>query len=100
MIKFNGFDEGGVVLTKECVVHSYADLPRKGLGKSMDGVGLDEPVIIPQSAAIEGVTWGYTEAEIERRAYELKCDVKWMELPPKNVSDERVFQMWFSASQT
>jgi len=53
-------------------------------------------VIIPQSAALEGVIWGYTEAEIERRAYELKADIKWMELPPQNAADERKVQMWFS----
>ena len=67
----------------------------KGLGKSMESVGINEPVIIPQSAALEGVIWGYTEAGIERRAYELKAEIRWMELPPQNAADERKFQMWF-----
>lgn len=96
MIKFGGFDKDGHALHIACVTHRYSDLPMKGLGKSMERVGIDEPVIIPQSAALEGVTWGYTEAEIERRAYELKAEVMWMELQPKNTADERRFQMWFS----
>lgn len=96
MIKFGGFDKDGQALHIACVTHLYADLPRKGLGKSMEGVGIAEPVIIPQSAAFEGVTWGYVEAEIERRAYELKAEIKWMELPTQNADDERKVQMWFS----
>lgn len=96
MIKFGGFDKDGQALHIACVTHRYSDLPMKGLGKSMESVGIDEPVIIPQSAALEGVTWGYTKAEIERRAYELKAEVKWMELPSQNAVDERKFQMWFS----
>ena len=96
MIKFGGFDKDGQALHIACVTHSYSDLPMKGLGKSMERVGIDEPVIIPQSAALGGVTWGYTEAEIECRAYELKAKVKWMELPPQNAADERRVQMWFS----
>lgn len=96
MIKFGGFDKDGQALHIDCVTHRYSDLLMKGLGKSMESVGIDEPVIIPQSAAHEGVIWGYTEAEIERRAYELKAEVKWMELPPQNAAEERKFQMWFS----
>jgi len=89
------------VLDEKCrkgctLAHRYSDLPMKGLGKSMESVGIDEPVIIPQSAALEGVIWGYTKAEIERRAYELKAAIKWMELPPQNTADEQRFQMWFS----
>ena len=95
MIKIGGFDKDGQALHVASVTHRYSDLPMKGLGKSMDSVGIDEPVIIPQSAALEGVTWGYTKEEIERKAYELKAEVKWMELPPQNVADERKVQMWF-----
>ena len=61
-------------------IHRYSDLPMKGLGKSMDSVGLDEPVIIPQSATLEDVIWEFTVAGIERRAYELKAETNWMEL--------------------
>jgi hypothetical protein len=68
----------------------------KGLGKSMESVGIDEPVIIPYSAGMDTIIWDYTKAEIERRAYELKAEVKWMELPPQNTSDECKVQMWFS----
>lgn len=96
MIKFGGFDKDRQVLHVVCTTHRYSDLPMKGLGKSMESVEVDEPVIIPQSAALEGVTWEYTKAEIERRAYELKAEVKWMELPPQNAADERKIQMWFS----
>lgn len=96
MIKFGGFNKDGQASHTACVAHRYSDLPMQGLGKSMESVGIDEPVIIPQSAALEGVTWGYTEAEIERRAYELKAEVKWMELPSQNATDERRVQMWFS----
>ena len=95
MIKFGGFDKNGQALHIAWVTHRYSDLPMKGLGKSMESVGINEPVIIPQSAALEGVIWGYTEAEIERRAYELKAEIRWMELPPQNAADERKFQMWF-----
>lgn len=95
MIKFGGFDMSGHVLFIACVTHQYSDLPMKGLGKSMDIVGLYEPVVITQSAALDRVTWGYTEAEIERRAYELEAKVNWMVLPPQNANDERKFQMWF-----
>lgn len=96
MKNIGGFDKDGQALHIACVTHHYSDLPMKGLGKSMDSVGIDEPVIIPQSATFEGVTWGFTEAEIERRAYELKAKVKWMELPPQNAADERKIQVWFS----
>jgi len=99
MIKFGGFDKDGQALHIACVTHRYSDLPMKGLGKSMEGVGTDEPVIIPESAALEGVIWGYTEAEMERRAYELKAEIKWMELPLQNAANERKFQMWFSNPQ-
>jgi hypothetical protein len=96
MVKFGGFDKDGQVLHITCTTHHYSDLPIKGLGKSMESVGIDEPVIIPQSATLEGVIWGYTKAEIERRAYELKADIKWMELSLQNTTDERRFQVWFS----
>ena len=96
MIKFGDFDKDGQALHIACVTHRYSDLPMKGLGKSMEGVGVDEPVIIPESDRLETITWGYTEAEIERRAYELKAEVKWMELTPQNDTNERRFQMWFS----
>lgn len=96
MIKFGGFDKDGQALHIACVTHHYFDLPNKGLGKSMESVGIYEPVIIPQSAALEGVIWAYTEAEIKRRAYELKAYVKWMELPLQNYADEHKVQMWFS----
>ena len=68
----------------------------KGLSKSMEGVGVDEPVIIPQSAGLETIIWDYTKAEIYCRAYELKAEVKWMELTPQNDTNERRFRMWFS----
>jgi len=96
MIKFGGFDKDGQALLIACVTHRYSDLPMKGLGKSMEIVGIDEPVIIPQSAGLETIIWDYTKAEIERRAYELKSEVKWMELPPQNSADEPKVQMWFS----
>lgn len=96
MIKFGGFDKDGQALHIICVTHRYSDLPMKGLGKSMGSVGIDEPVIIPQSAALDDVIWGYTKTEIERRAYELKANVKWMELPQQNAADERKIQMCFS----
>jgi len=96
MIKFGGFDKNGQALHIACVTHRYSDLPMKGLGKSMGSVGIDEPVIIPKSAGLETIIWDYTKAEIERRAYELKVEVKWMELPPQNAADEPKVQMWFS----
>jgi len=96
MIKFGGFDKDGQVLQIPCVTHHYSDLPMKGLGKSMDDVGIDEPVIILQSVVFQEVTWDYTKAEIERRAYELKAEIKCMELSSQNAYDERKFQMWFS----
>lgn len=96
MIKLRGFDKDGQALHIACVTHRYSDLPMKGLGKSMENVGIDEPVIIPQSAGFETIIWDYTKAEIERRAYELKAEVKWMELPPREIGSERQFQMWFS----
>jgi hypothetical protein len=96
MIKFGGFDKNGRALHIACVTHSYSDLPMKELGKSMESVGIDEPVIIPQSAVLETIIWNYTKAEIDRRAYELKAEVFWMELPPQNTADERKVQMWFS----
>lgn len=89
---------GGQVLHTTCVTHHYSDLPLKGFAKSMEGVGVNEPVIIPQSAVLEDVIWRFTKAEIKRRARELKAEVKWMELPPKNAFDERKVQMWFSNS--
>jgi hypothetical protein len=46
MIKFGGFDKDGQVLLIPCVTHHYSDLPMKGLGKSMDDVGIDEPQFI------------------------------------------------------
>jgi len=96
MVKFGGFDKYGQALHISCVTHNYSDLPMKGLGKSMDSVGIDEPVIIPNSAGIETIIWDYTKAEIERRAYELKAEIKWMELPCKNSYDQQNIQMWFS----
>ena len=96
MIKFGGFDKYGQALHIACVTHRYSDLPMKGLGKSMESVGIDGPVIIPQSAGLDTIIWDYTKAEIERRAYELKAVINWMELPPRNADDERKFQMWFS----
>lgn len=96
MIKFGGFDKDGNITHIECVAHHYSDLPMKGLGKNMESVEIDEPVIIPYSAAYDSVIWGYTEAEIKRRAYELKAEIKWTDLPPQTSSEERKIQMWFS----
>ena len=96
MIRFDGFDEKGNVMTSPCNSHLYSTLPNKGLGRSMEGVGLNEPVIIPKSAAIEGVTWGYTEAEIYRRQHELQAEINWMELPLFGTDEEPKIQMWFS----
>lgn len=93
MVKFGGFDKNGQALHIACVTHRYSDLPMKGLGKSMESVGIDE---LAQSAGLETIIWDYTKAEIERRAYELKAEVKWMELPPQNATDERKVHMWFS----
>jgi len=93
MIKFNDFDKDGHISR---VTHLYSDLKMKGLGKSMESVDIDEPVIIPQSAVLDAVIWDYTKAEIKRRACELKAAVNWVELQPQNVSDEMKIQMWFS----
>ncbi len=96
MIQFGGFDKNGEVVHVNCITHNYSDLPMKGLGKSMEAVGINEPVIIPQSAGLNNIIWGYSKAEIERRAYELNAEIYWMELPCLNASDETKIQMWFS----
>lgn len=60
MIKFGGFDKYGQALHIACITHRYSDLPMKGLGKSMESVGIDEPVIIPYSARMNTIIWDYT----------------------------------------
>ena len=100
MVKFKGYDKDGNVLYEDCVVHYFDDLPMKGLGKSMEGVNINEPVIISQSAALDDVIWGYTKAEIERRAFELGANIMQMELPMKKASDELKIQIWFSKRST
>jgi hypothetical protein len=97
MIKFVGYDEKGNAMHEACVTHLYADLPGKGFARSFEGVGIDEPVIILESQVVlNPIGWGYTQAEIERRAYELDADTNWMELPARNLSDYGRVQMWFS----
>lgn len=96
MIKFEGFSKDGDVIIKPCVTHHYHNLPMKGLGKSMESVGIDEPIIIPQSAGLDNITWGYTEAEIDRRAYELQAEINWLELPTQSSTNKRKFKVWFS----
>jgi len=95
MVKFEGFDKNGKIKVSDCKTHHYADLPMKGLGKSMEGVGIDEPVIISQSAGFDQTISDYTRAEIERRAEELDADVKWKEMMRQKSYDEPMFQMWF-----
>ena len=98
MVKFEGFDKRGEVIFSKCTTHYYHDLPMKGLGKSMDGVGIDEPVIIPQSVGIDLTDltiWGFTKAEILRRAKELGADVKFKEMVDENPNDGTKTQMWF-----
>lgn len=99
MVKFEGFDENSKALHTTCITHYYSDLPMKGLGKNMENIGIGEPLYIPQSAAFDSIIWRYTEAEIERRAYELNAEVKWMELPLQNIADECKYLMWFSNSE-
>lgn len=85
------------LISVNCVTHNFENLPMKGLGRSMEGVGLYEPVIICESITLlNGLVWGYTEAEIERRAAELQAAINWMELPSDSCADARKFQMWFS----
>ena len=98
MVKFEGFDKNGEVIFSTCKTHNFFDLPMKGLGKSLGGVGIDEPVIIPQSAREDKILLGYTLAEIERRADELKAEIRWKELPAQSLSDEQKTQMWFCNS--
>jgi len=92
LVLYGGFDENGNVKTVVCKKHQWDDLPMKGLGKDFSSVGVNEPVIIPRSVGAEGVIWGYTKAEIERRANELNADTQWMELP----SDPPKIKVWFA----
>lgn len=88
------FDDN--LIPVDCITHKFSDLPKKGLGRSMDGVGINEPVIIHDYDTDE-VEWGYTKAEIERREYELQATTNWMELPSDNLG--RKIKMWFSKTK-
>jgi hypothetical protein len=95
MVKFDGFNEKGEVVVKPCVTHKFYELPMKGLGKSMEGVGLDEVVIISEFDIRDNVIWGYTKAEIDRRAFELGAEVKWLDRAPEPPDYERRIEICF-----
>lgn len=95
MVKFDGYNKDGAAQYKECVSHDYHKLPGKGLGRSMEGVELYEPVVVELRLMSETVTWGYSVAEIERRAHELNADIVRMEIPPKHPHMSPVNQFMF-----
>ena len=95
MVKFVGFDKNGKVILVSCKFFNYSDLPKKGLGKSMEEVNLYEPLIIHKSSIDDNITWGYTACEIESRAYELNSEIAFMEIPPDSKTGEKKYQIWF-----
>lgn len=100
MEKFKCYDENGNVVFEKCKVHLGYELLHKGLGKDLSSVGLDEPIIFntPRDEA-DLIIWGYTQAEMERRAFELGAEIKCMQLPPKSLSDADKYQFWFTKNK-
>ena len=96
MFKLEGFNNAGFAIIGKLKEYKYSELPAKGLGKSMESVGINEAVIILQSDIPDYAIWTYTEAEIERRAYELNADINLQELPPSDSSSEKRYRIWLS----
>ena len=96
MIKLEGFDENGNLQFKQCTTHQYNDLPIKGLSRSLDGVELNEPVIIPKSCVLNFFEWKQFSREIERMAKQLNADIFYIALPPSSHDKSEKIQVWFS----
>lgn len=86
--------ENGIQRTVQPIM--YKDLHGKGLGKSFEGVGINQPVIITLSDMEEPIVFGYSKAEMERRAHELSADMNSMILPPESCSEANRIKFWFS----
>lgn len=100
MEELKGFDSNGCAILKKRPTHNISDLPMKGFAKNMDGVGVNEPVIIPASfmSPADDTIRRFTLAEIGHRAAQLEAEVMWMELPTK-IDEQRKFQIWFSPTK-
>lgn len=74
----------------------YKNLPGKGFGRSFDGIDMYTPVIISATDAMDRLIFGYSEAEMERRAFELNADMNSMVIPSESCSEPNRIKFWFS----
>lgn len=75
--------------------HYYKDLPSKGLGRSFDDVGLDEPVIIPFAFETYDVIWESSIENMKQRASELDAEVLLQMLLSTGAGDYDKYKVWF-----